>query len=57
MKSKYISELHAGDELGNEPLLLQDVVRRTTRDGRPYLLCTFRDKTGQIGGVFWDVPD
>lgn len=57
MKSKYIADLRAGDELENEPLLLQDVVRRTTRDGRPYLLCTLRDKTGQLGGVFWDVPD
>lgn len=57
MKSKYIADLRAGDDLENEPLLLQDVVRRTTRDGRPYLLCTLRDKSGQLGGVFWDVPD
>jgi 3'-5' exoribonuclease len=46
-----------GDDLLNEPFLLQDVVRRETKDGRPYLLSTFRDKTGQINGVFWDVPD
>ena len=57
MKSKYISTLQVGDELLNEPFLLQDVVRRTTKDGRPYLLYTLRDKTGQAGGVFWDVPD
>ncbi|MCA9979473.1 MAG: HD domain-containing protein, partial [Anaerolineales bacterium] len=31
-------------------------VRRTTKDGRPYMLCTLGDKTGQIGGVFWDLP-
>lgn len=49
--------LQAGDEIVNEPFLLFDVVRRKTRDDRPYLLCTLRDKTGQIGGVFWDVPD
>ncbi len=46
-----------GDDLLNEPFLLQDVVRRETKDGRPYLLSTFRDKTGQINGVFWDVPE
>lgn len=57
MKSFFITNLQAGDELDNEPFLLQDVVRRKTRDGRPFLLCTLRDRTGQIGGVFWDVPD
>jgi 3'-5' exoribonuclease len=56
VKSIYVAELTDGDDLFNEPFLLQDVVRRETKDGRPYLLGTFRDKTGQIGGVFWDVP-
>lgn len=44
-------------ELDNEAFLLQDVGRRATKDDRPYLLCTLRDKTGQINGVFWNVPD
>ncbi|HZD10591.1 MAG TPA: HD domain-containing protein [Candidatus Binatia bacterium] len=57
MKSRYISDLQTKDDLENEPFLLQDVVRRTTRDGRPYLLCTYGDKTGQASGVFWDVPE
>ena len=57
MKTKYISDLETKDELENEPFLMQDVVRRTTRDGRPYLLCTYRDKTGEAKGVFWDVPE
>ncbi len=57
MKSKYISDLETRDDLLNEPFLLQDVVRRTTRDGRPYLLCTYSDKTGQASGIFWDVPE
>ena len=57
MKTKFISALNVGDELINEPFLLQDVVPRTTKDGRPYLLYTLRDKSGQVGGVFWDVPD
>lgn len=57
MKSRYITNLQTSDELENEPFLLQDVTRRTTRDGRPYLLCTYADRTGQASGVFWDVPD
>lgn len=57
MKSRYIDDLQTQDDLENEPFLLQDVVRRTTRDGRPYLLCTYSDRTGQASGVFWDVPD
>jgi 3'-5' exoribonuclease len=57
VKTKFISALNIGDELINEPFLLQDVVPRTTKDGRPYLLYTLRDKSGQVGGVFWDVPD
>lgn len=57
MKTKFISALNIGDELVNEPFLLQEVVPRMTKDGRPYLLYTLRDKSGQVGGVFWDVPD
>lgn len=56
MKSVYVAELNDGDDLMNEPFLLQDVVRRETKDGRPFLLSTFRDRSGKIGGVFWDVP-
>ena len=57
MKTKFISSLKIGDELMNEPFLVQDVVPRSTKDGRPYLLYTLRDNSGQVGGVFWDVPD
>ncbi len=57
MKSTFITDLSAGTQLDNEPFLLHDVARRKTKDGRPYLLCTLRDKTGLIGGIFWDVPD
>jgi 3'-5' exoribonuclease len=56
VKSKYISVLKAGDDLVNEPFLLQDIARRKTKDGRPFLLYTLRDKTGQANGIFWDVP-
>lgn len=57
LKSKFVSSLSVGDELINEPFLVQEVVPRATKDGRPYLLYTLRDNSGQVGGVFWDVPD
>lgn len=57
MKSIYVNDTRPGDELTNELYLLSDVVRRKTRDGRPFLLCTLRDRSGQINAVFWDVPD
>lgn len=56
MKQYYVSDLHTGQELAGEPFLLQDVVRRQSRDGRPFLLTILRDKSGPINGVFWDVP-
>ena len=57
MKSIFVEQLRPGEELINEPFLLADVVRRKTRDGRPFLLCSLRDRTGLMNGVFWDVPD
>jgi 3'-5' exoribonuclease len=56
VKSIFIADLIEGTDLFNEPFLLDDVIRRETKDGRPYLLSTFRDRTGKINGVFWDVP-
>ncbi|MCB9419323.1 MAG: HD domain-containing protein [Ardenticatenaceae bacterium] len=57
MKSIFTSHLQVGDELDNEPFLLQGVARRTTKDGRPYLLFLLQDKKGQVNAVFWSVPD
>jgi len=57
MKSFYISDLRPGDDLVNELFLLQDVASRTTKNGRPFLLFSARDKTGTISAVFWDVPE
>ncbi len=51
-----ITDLRPGAELLREPLLLHDVVRRQAKDGRPFLLATLRDRSGQIPGVYWDVP-
>ena len=56
-KQLYVSDLQTGQELENEPFLLQDVVRRQARDGRPFLLAMLRDKTGVVNAIFWDVPD
>ena len=46
-----------GLELIDEPLMFKDVVRRTTKDQRAYILCTLSDRTGQISGVYWDIPE
>ena len=51
-----IADLRAGTELAHEPFLLHDVVRRQSKDGRPFLLATLRDRSGQMAGVYWDVP-
>lgn len=55
-KNRSITDLRAGTELLHEPFLLHDVVRRQSKDGRPFLLATLRDRTGQMAGVYWDVP-
>ncbi|MCA9954889.1 MAG: hypothetical protein KC434_09235, partial [Anaerolineales bacterium] len=56
MKSFFAANISVGDELENEPFLIQDSILRETKDGRPYLLGTLRDKTGQLAFVFWDIP-
>ena len=55
-KGRFIADLKAGVELSHEPFLLHDVVRRQSKDGRPFLLATLRDRSGQMPGVYWDVP-
>ncbi len=57
MKTNFISNFSSGDLLTNEPLLFHEVSRRKTKDDRPFLLGSLRDKTGQLACVFWDVPD
>jgi 3'-5' exoribonuclease len=56
VKSFFVTNINVGDELENEPFLIQDSILRETKDGRPYLLGTMRDKTGQLAFVFWDIP-
>ncbi len=57
MKSVYIEELENGHTLENESFMLQEMTQRNTKDGRPYILGSLRDKTGQMACVYWDVPD
>ncbi len=57
MKSIFASSLVNGDDLLNEPFMIQDINRRKTKDGRAFLLGSLRDKTGQVAFIFWDVPD
>lgn len=56
MKTIFASSLVTGDDLINEPFMIQDLNRRKTKDGRPFLLGSFRDKSGQVAFIFWDVP-
>ena len=56
MKSFFVANISVGTDLENEPFLIQDSILRKTKDGRPYLLGTLRDKTGQIAFVYWDLP-
>jgi 3'-5' exoribonuclease len=57
VKTIYVNDLTAGTDLVNEPFLMEEGSQRTTKDGRPFLLFKLRDKTNQVGAVFWDVPD
>lgn len=57
MKSLLISELQAGYILENEAFLVQDAVLRKTKDNRDFLLGNFRDKSGLLPFVFWDIPE
>ncbi len=55
-KTTYVQALEHQQELDNEPLLLREMARRTTKNNKPYLLGTLADKTGTIRAVFWEVP-
>ena len=57
MKSIFAASLVNGDDLLNEPFMIQDITRRKTKDGRAFLLGSVRDKTSLVAFIFWDVPD
>jgi len=56
VKTIFVKQLQVNTELFDQPFLLLDVTQRKTRDGRPYILFNLSDKSGRIGGVFWNVP-
>ena len=56
MKTVYVQELEPGMELFDQPFLMVEVNPRKTKDDRPFILFTLSDRTGQVGGVFWNVP-
>ena len=57
MKTIFVKQLEEGKELFDQPFLMIDATPRKTRDGRPYLLFNLVDRTGRVGGVYWNVPD
>lgn len=57
MKTVYVQELEPGMDLFDQPFLMTEVNQRRTKDGRPFILFSVADRTGQVGGVFWNVPD
>lgn len=57
MKTRYVKQLEPDMELFDQPFLLADVNQRKTRDGRPFLLFNLSDRSGRVGGVYWNVPD
>jgi 3'-5' exoribonuclease len=57
VKTVYVQELETGMELFDQPFLMAEVNQRKTRDGRPFILFTLADRTGRVGGVYWNVPD
>jgi len=56
VKTVYVQELEPGMELFDQPFLMVEVNPRKTKDDRPFILFTLSDRTGQVGGVFWNVP-
>jgi 3'-5' exoribonuclease len=57
VKTVYVHDLEPGMELFDQPFLMAEVNERKTRDGRPFILFSISDRTGQVGGVFWNVPN
>jgi 3'-5' exoribonuclease len=56
VKTVYVQELEPGMELFDQPFMMVEVNPRKTKDDRPFILFTLSDRTGQVGGVFWNVP-
>lgn len=53
LNRKFIKEM-VTDEKFETCLRVISFAKKTKRDGNPYITVTFMDKTGKIGGKFWD---
>jgi len=56
MSRTFVNELSDGDTV-DEVFLLADKQMRANRNADMYLLATFRDKTGVINGLMWNVSE
>ena len=56
MKSVFVSKLKINDKLQDEPFLVRELSQGTARSGGIYLRISLADKSGQVNGVYWDVP-
>lgn len=52
-----VAELRPNAQLDKAPFLLASLDQTTDRNGSPYLKMTLRDKTGDIEGRYWHVPE
>jgi len=52
-----VAQLRLNMRLHKQPFLLQDYTVRPVRDDTNLLLVTLADRTGTIGGAFYDAPD
>lgn len=53
MKTVFIEQLREGDRL-DELFLIKSARLGETRAGKPYLVLTVMDKSGELGGPIWD---
>lgn len=57
MQRTTVAQLRLNVRVRKQPFLLQDHTVRTVRDDVNLLLVTLGDRTGSIGGAYYDAPD
>lgn len=53
LKKRFIEEMKEGDRV-DDPFLVKSSRLAETRAGKPYLVLTVMDKSGELGGPVWD---
>ncbi len=56
VKSCFIKDIEEGRNI-QDLFLIKEMSRAETRNGKPYLILTVMDRTGEIGGRIWDNAD